>query len=135
MSGHDAELALFRRGVNCAALLESVVPGWKLDPKVTTQRALKYRRDDGAILIVNHDGRGWWDPWGTAKGDVFDLVQHLEPRLNFGSGPPGPASRRGSSPSFPTGVAGGKRRGPDRPLQSDGIAVRGDREGSPPGAS
>src|SRR5271166_1985001 len=39
MSGHDAELALFRRGVNCAALLESLVPGWKLDPKESTRRA------------------------------------------------------------------------------------------------
>ena len=57
MSGHDAELALFRRGVNCAALLESLVPGWKLDPKESTRRALKYRHGDGEILIVNHDGR------------------------------------------------------------------------------
>src|SRR5208283_3188224 len=54
MSGHDAGLALFRRGVNCAALLESLVPGWKLDPKESTRRALKYRHGDGAILIVNH---------------------------------------------------------------------------------
>src|SRR5208337_2062766 len=36
------------------------------------------------VLIVNHDGRGWWDPLSQAKGDVFRLVQHLEPGLTFG---------------------------------------------------
>jgi hypothetical protein len=34
-------------------------------------------------LAFNHEGRGWWDPQSTAKGDVFDLVQHLNPGLNF----------------------------------------------------
>jgi len=116
MSGHDGELALRRCGVNCAALLESIVPGWNLDPKESTRRALKYRRGDGAILIVNHDGRGWWDPRGTAKGDVFDLVQHLDPHLNFGQ------VRRvlrrfvGVAPGFPTAVRAKKGRDPDRPL-------------------
>ena len=38
----------------------------------------------GEILIVNHDGRGWWDPQSAAKGDIFDLVQYLDPNLNFG---------------------------------------------------
>jgi len=117
MSGHDAELALFRRGVNCAALLESVVPGWKLDPKESTRRALKYRRDDGAILIINHDGRGWWDPRGAAKGDVFDLVQHLDPHLNFGQVRQVLRRFVGVAPSFPTAVRENKGRDPDRPLQ------------------
>ena len=36
------------------------------------------------MLIVTHEGRGWWDPQSTAKGDVFTLVQHLDPSLNFG---------------------------------------------------
>src|SRR5271166_1807781 len=124
MSGHDAELALFRRGVNCAALLESVVPGWKLDPKETTQRALKYWRDDGAILIVNHDGRGWWDPWGTAKGDVFDLVQHLDPRLNFGQSARSCAASWASRRAFPRRY--GRRREGTLTVccRNGGVAVR-----------
>jgi len=78
----DAELQAFRTGVNCAAMLENM-GGWKLDARQSTRRALKYR-GDGEILIVTHDGRGWWDPLSDAKGDVFNLVQHLEPGLNFG---------------------------------------------------
>jgi hypothetical protein len=35
-------------------------------------------------VIVNHDGRGWWDPLSSTKGDIFDLVQFLDPSLNFG---------------------------------------------------
>ena len=43
-----------------------------------------YRPGEGEIVIINHHGHGWWDPQGSAKGDVFDLVQHLDPSLNFG---------------------------------------------------
>lgn len=80
----DAELELFRQGVNCAAVLERMADGWKLDERESTRRALKYRRGEGEIIIINHDGRGWWDATGSAKGDVFNLVQHLDPSLNFG---------------------------------------------------
>ena len=80
----DAELEVFRQAVNCAAVLERMTGGWKLDVSESTRRALKYRRGAGEIIIVNHDGRGWWDATGSAKGDVFNLVQHLEPSLNFG---------------------------------------------------
>ena len=80
----DAELDLFREGVNCAALLERMASGWKLDARESTRHALKYRRGSGEIIIVNHDGRGWWDATSSAKGDVFNLVQHLDPSLNFG---------------------------------------------------
>ena len=62
----DAELELFRQSVNCAAVLERMVGGWKLDVRESTRRALKYRRGEGEIIIVNHDGRGWWDPTGSA---------------------------------------------------------------------
>ncbi len=75
----DAELALLR-AVSCSAVLERMA-GWKLDARQSTRRALKYRRGEGEVLIVNHDGRGWWDPLSQAKGDVFSLVQHLEPGL------------------------------------------------------
>ena len=81
----DAELELFRQTVNCAIVLERMVGGWKLDVRESTKRALKYRRDRGEIIIVNHDGHGWWDATGSAKGDVFNLVQHLDPSLNFGA--------------------------------------------------
>ena len=81
----DAELELFRQGVNCAAVLERMVGGWRLDVRESTRRALKYRRGEGEIIIVNHDGRGWWDATGSAKGDVFNPVQHLDPTLSFGS--------------------------------------------------
>ena len=80
----DAELDLFRQAVNCAAVLERMATGWKLDARESTRSALKYRRGAGEIIIVNHNGRGWWDATGSAKGDVFNLVQHLDPSLNFG---------------------------------------------------
>ena len=80
----DAELQLFRSSVNCAAVLEGMVGGWRLDVRESTRRALKYRRGKGEVLIVTHDGRGWWDPHSQAKGDIFDLVQYLDRGLNFG---------------------------------------------------
>ena len=83
MPGQDAEREVFRNQVNCAALLERSSPAWLLDKRGSTRRALKYRRGAGEMVIVNHDGRGWWDPLSTAKGDVFDLVKHLDPGLNF----------------------------------------------------
>ena len=55
----DAELELFRQSVNCASMLERMVGGWRLDQRESTKRALKYRRGEGEIIIVNHDGRGW----------------------------------------------------------------------------
>ena len=84
MSGHDVELDQLRAGVSCAALLERLQPGWLLDKGESTPKCLKYRRGAGEVLIVNHGGRGWWDPMSDAKGDVFSLTQHLDPGLNFG---------------------------------------------------
>jgi hypothetical protein len=80
----DSELDLFRAQVNCAAVLENLGQPWRLDARESTRRALKYRRGEGEVLIVTHEGRGWWDPQSSAKGDVFTLVQHLDPSLNFG---------------------------------------------------
>ena len=101
--------------MNCAAVLESMA-GWKLDTRQSTRRALKYRRGEGEILIVNHDGRGWWDPTGDAKGDVFNLVQHLDPSLNFGQVRQVLRRFVGVTPSYPEAVRGGKGRGADRPV-------------------
>ena len=97
----DAELELFRQSVSCAAVLECMVGGWKLDAGESTRRALKYRRGEGEIIIVNHDGRGWWDANGSAKGDVFNLVQHLDPSLNFGSVRKVLRNFVGIAPAFP----------------------------------
>ncbi len=84
MSGYDTELDRLRAGVSCAALLERLQPGWLLDKGESTPKCLKYRRGAGEVLIINHGGRGWWDPMSDAKGDVFSLTQHLDPGLNFG---------------------------------------------------
>lgn len=63
-----------RGRVTCAAVLETA--GFGLDPRESTRRALKYRRA-AEIIIVTHEGRGWFDPLSDAKGDVFALVAHL----------------------------------------------------------
>lgn len=73
-SMEKSEIEKLRGRVGCAALLED--DGWKVDVKESTRRAVKYRRD-AKIVIVIHDGRGWFDPLSTAKGDVFDLAEHL----------------------------------------------------------
>ena len=106
----DAELHALRAGVNCAAVLESMAKGWKLDTRESTRRALKYRRAEGEILIINHDGRGWWDPLSPAKGDVFSLVQHLDPSLNFGQVRQVLRRFVGLSPTYPAHIGGGKGR-------------------------
>jgi hypothetical protein len=63
-----------RQKVGCAALLEK--DGWKVDVKESTRRAIKYRRDSNIIIVI-HEGRGWFDPLSPAKGDVFSLAEHL----------------------------------------------------------
>lgn len=68
------EIEELRNKVGCAALLEK--DGWKIDLKESTRRAIKFRRDR-SIVIVIHEGRGWFDPLSPAKGDVFTLAEHL----------------------------------------------------------
>lgn len=69
------DIEQLREKVGCAALLET--EGWKVDIKESTRRAIKYRRGEGEIVIIIHNGRGWFDPLSTAKGDVFSLAAHL----------------------------------------------------------
>jgi hypothetical protein len=83
MNAQDAEIQQLKASVSCAVLLERLPPVWRLDRAESTRRCLKYRRGAGEIVIVNHNGRGWWDPLSEAKGDIFSLVQHLERGLNF----------------------------------------------------
>ena len=70
-----AELEELKDKVPCAAVLERA--GFALDVKESTRKAMKYRRD-ASIIIVIHEGKGWFDPLGDGKGDVFRLVEHLE---------------------------------------------------------
>ncbi|MBN8993479.1 MAG: DUF3991 and TOPRIM domain-containing protein [Rhizobiales bacterium] len=68
------EIEELRQKIGCAALLEK--DGWKVDVKESTRRAIKYRRDSHIIIVI-HEGRGWFDPLSPAKGDVFSLAEHL----------------------------------------------------------
>jgi Toprim-like/Protein of unknown function (DUF3991) len=113
----DVELGLFRSSVNCAAILEGMVGGWKLDVRESTRRALKYRRGKGEVLIITHDGRGWWDPLSQAKGDIFDLVQYLDRGLNFGQ--VRQVFRRfvGVAQTYPMALRARQGRGHNRPVQ------------------
>lgn len=61
--------------VACAAVLEKA--GFAIDLKESTRKAVKYRRG-GDIIIVIHEGRGWFDALSDARGDVFSLVEHLD---------------------------------------------------------
>ncbi|MHA7777884.1 DUF3991 and toprim domain-containing protein [Roseibium sp. M-1] len=70
-----ADLEELKKKVACAAVLESA--GFAVDCRESTRRAVKYRRS-GDIIIVIHEGRGWFDPLSEAKGDVFRLVEHLD---------------------------------------------------------
>src|SRR5271169_2087551 len=114
MTGHDPEIEELRHKVHCAVVLERTPPCWKLDRKESTKLSLKYRRGKGEILIVSHAGRGWWDPTSDAKGDVFRLVQRLEPGLSFGHVRKRLRAFAGLSPCFPPANRAGGRKEPDR---------------------
>ena len=116
MTGHDPEIEELRDKVHCAVVLERTPPPWKLDRKESTKLSLKYRRGKGEILIVSHAGRGWWDPTSDAKGDVFGLVQRLEPGLSFGHVRKRLREFAGLSPRFPPVDRAGGRNNPDRPV-------------------
>ena len=114
MIRHDPEIEELRDKVHCAVVLERTPPCWKLDRKESTKLSLKYRRGNGEILIVSHAARGWWDPTSDAKGDVFRLVQRLEPGLSFGHVRKRLRAFAGLSPCFPLADRAGRRNEPDR---------------------
>ena len=116
MTGHDPEIEELRARVHCALVLERTPSPWKLDRKESTKLSLKYRRDKGEILIISHAGRGWWDPTSDAKGDVFGLVQRLEPGLTFGHVRKRLRNFAGLSPSFPSADRARRRNKSDRPV-------------------
>jgi len=111
---HDPEIELLRRSIHCATVLERQSPPWHIDRKESTKHCLKYRRGSGEILILNHEGRGWWDPQSDAKGDVFDLVQHFEPNLNFGDVRKILRQFIGLAPAFPRADRRSRKHLPDR---------------------
>ena len=112
----DPEIEELRDKVHCAVVLERTPPPWKLDRKESTKLSLKYRRGKGEILIVSHGGKGWWDPTSDAKGDVFGLVQRLEPGINFGHVRKRLREFAGLPPSFPIAERAGRRENPERPV-------------------
>jgi hypothetical protein len=116
MSSQDAELAEMRAEISCAVLLEQHPPPWQLDKKESTRHCLKYRRAKGEILLVTHQGRGWWDPGSRAKGDVFGLMQYLSPGLNFGAVRKALRPFIGLSPAFPAHERPSIKRAPDVPF-------------------
>ena len=124
MTGHDPEINELRDKVHCGVVLERTPPPWKLDRKESTKLSLKYRRGKGEILIVSHAGRGWWDPTSDAKGDVFGLVQRLEPGLTFGHTRKRLREFAGLSPSFPPADRAGRRRSLEGLSQNVGPSER-----------
>jgi hypothetical protein len=104
MNDRDAEIESLKASVSCAALLERLPPVWRLDRVESSRRSLKYRRGEGEIVIVNHDGRGWWDPLSEAKGDIFTLVRRLDPSLSFREARRVLRDFVGVAPEFPEAV-------------------------------
>jgi hypothetical protein len=127
----DPEIEELRDKVHCAVVLERTPPPWKLDRKESTKLSLKYRRGQGEILIVSHGGRGWWDPTSDAKGDVFGLVQRLEPGINFGYVRKRLRELAGLTPTFPIAERAGRRQASDRPVAERWADRKGVWPGSP----
>jgi len=69
------ELIELRARVDCRTVLEEA--GWELDARESTRRAAKYRQGAGRIVIVTHEGKGWFDPLNDRRGDVLALAQHV----------------------------------------------------------
>ena len=123
MSGTDNRELEDLKAVSCAVLLERQAPPYTLDKSESTRNCLKYRRGKGEIILVTHGGRGWWDPGSTtAKGDIFKLVQHLQPGLNFGQARKVLRDFVGIAPSYPP-----HKKAHDRSKPAVPVDVRWDR--------
>jgi hypothetical protein len=117
----DDELEQLRK-VTCGVVLEQ--EGRAVDKRESTRRAVKYRRGEGEIFIVIHGGAGWFDPLSDAKGDVFNLVQHLyggtfgavravlRPLVGIVSDPRPSIRRKRRTGPMPLGVRWEQRRAP-----------------------
>ncbi|WP_338011745.1 DUF3991 and TOPRIM domain-containing protein [Ensifer sp. LCM 4579] len=92
------DIEQLRERVCCSAVLET--SGFAVDVKESTRRAVKFRRGS-EIVIVTHEGRGWFDPLTDSKGDIFSLVAHLD-GVEFVEGVERIAALVGFQPSLPT---------------------------------
>jgi Protein of unknown function (DUF3991)/Toprim-like len=125
----DDEIDQIKQSVSCAVLLERA--GFKVDEQESSRNAIKYRRGRGETVIVNHDGRGWWDTQSSARGDVFTLAQHLDPNLNFGQVRVQLRGLAGIAPSFPAALrTEPDERPPESPIRT-WSRRSAPREGSP----
>jgi hypothetical protein len=118
MNDQDAEVEWLKAEVSCAVLLERLPPVWQLDRAESTRRSLKYRRGEGEIVIVNHHGRGWWDPLSDRKGDIFTLVQQLDPGLNFGEARRMLRGFAGIAPAYPEALRARRTRASPLPVSA-----------------
>lgn len=69
------ELDELRARVDCRAVLEA--GGWELDAPESTRAAAKYRGGAGRVVIVTHEGKGWFDPLNDRRGDALALAQYV----------------------------------------------------------
>lgn len=121
------EIEELRGRVRCHAVLEQA--GFAVDVKESTRRAVKFRRNN-EIIIVIHDGHGWFDPLSDARGDVFSLVAHLD-GIGFPNAFRRVASMIGYVPREPTWNKPARAHAPDL-----GVRQRWDRRRKPwPGSS
>lgn len=104
-----SEAIELRGRVPCAAVLEKA--GFAVDLKESTRRAVKYRRG-AEIIVVIHDGIGWFDPLSEAKGDVFSLMKHLN-GLSFPEARDEVAALVGFVPSQPLCQRSPRQRKPE----------------------
>ena len=125
----DPEVDQLRAAVSCAVVLERA--GYKLDERESSQKSLKYRRGSGETVIVNHDGKGWWDTGSQAKGDVFTLAQHLDPSLNFGQVRRELRQLVGMAPAFPPAERAPRERAETLPPELRWTARKPVTPGSP----
>ena len=112
----DLEVEQLKQSVSIATLLERNGVGWRVDEAESTRNAVKYRRGPGEIIIVNHEGKGWWDPTSDKSGDVFTLAQHLNPQMDFGEARRLLRSLAGIAPSYPAFDRNAQKEKPEIPV-------------------
>ena len=122
----QSDLEELKEKVFCPAVLETA--GFAIDKRESTRRAVKYRRGD-EIIIVIHDGKGWFDPLSDAKGDVFALVEYLD-RIPFAAALSAVADLVGFTPSVSVWIRPRKDRAPDQTVEERWNARRKPRPGS-----
>ena len=101
MSEQDKDVEWLKANVSCAVLLERLPPVWRLDRAESSRASLKYRRGEGEIVIVNHDGRGWWDPLSESQGRHLHARPASPTRPELPRGAPRAARFAGIAPTFP----------------------------------